>query len=122
MPGTAEVRPSSLVTARSAWGVSVSVSVAPVGVPPGGVTVAVLTRSPVAEGLTWTVKVKVTVAPGGRVMVVARAPVPLAGPVTLPPPVAPANAQVAAVAPAGRASDRAAPVAVLGPALLTTMV
>ena len=83
---------------------------------------AVLTRVPVAAGSIWTVKVKVTVAPTGRLTVVARAPVPLLGPVTLPPPVAPANAQVAAVTPAGRGSDSAAPVAALGPALLTVMV
>ena len=49
-------------------------SVTPVGVPPGGVTVAVLTREPVAVGSIWTVKVKVTVAPTGRLTVVARAP------------------------------------------------
>ena len=65
---------------------------------------------------------KVTVAPTGRSTVVARAPVPLAGPVTLPPPVAPANAQPAPVTPAGRGSDTLAPVTALGPALLTTMV
>ena len=122
MPGTALVWPSVLVTDRSACGVRLSVSVAPVGVPPGGVAVAVLTREPVAVGSIWTVKVKVTVAPTGRLTVVARAPVPLLGPLTLPPPLAPAKAQVAAVTPAGRGSDSAAPVAALGPALPTVMV
>src|SRR3954452_7959435 len=113
---------------RSAWGVSVSVSLALLlaGVgsvtPAGGGTVAVLARVPVAEGLTWTVKVKVTVALTGRSTVVARAPAPLAGPVTLPPPVAPRNAQVPPVTPTGRGSDNVASVTALGPALLTTMM
>ena len=53
---------------------------------------------------------------------VARAPLPLVGPVTAPPPLLPVDAQVAAVAPAGRGSDTVAPVTALGPALLTTMV
>src|SRR4029453_4093028 len=107
---------------KSAWGVSVSVSVTPVGVPPSGVAVAVLTREPVAAGLIWPVKVKVMVAPTGRLTGVARAPVPLLGPVTLPPPVAPVKDQVAAVTPTGRGSDSATPVAALGPALPTVMV
>src|SRR4029450_1232133 len=128
VPGTAEVTPSVLMMDRSAWGVSVSVSLALLSVgsgsvvPAGGMTVAVLTRLPVAEGLTRTVKVKVTVALTGRSTVVARAPVPLLGPVTLPPPVWPAKAQVAAETPAGRGSDTLAPVTALGPVLLTTMV
>src|SRR5579883_712558 len=114
--------------ARSAWGVSVSVTVALllaglVSVTPrGGVTLAVLVRVPVAEGLTWTVKVKVTLAPTDRSTVVARAPLPPFGPVTLPPPVWLANAQVAEVTPAGKGSDTLAPVTALGPVLLTTMV
>src|SRR5262245_987116 len=114
--------------ARSARGVSVSVSLSLLSVglgsvvPAGGVTVAVLVRKPVAAGLAWTVKVKVTVAPAGRLTVVARAPLPLLGPLTLPPPVSPANAQVPPVAPAGRGSDTLAPVMALGPRLLTTMV
>src|SRR5262245_16814601 len=113
---------------RSARAVSVLVSVVVLSVgsgsvtPGGGLTVAVLVSRPVAAGLTWTVKVKLTLAPAGRSTVVARAPPPLAGPLTLPPPVAPANAQEAAVAPAGRGSETLAPVTSLGPALLTTMV
>src|SRR5262245_47948749 len=96
---------------RSAWGVRLSVSVLlllpGVGsvVPVGGVTVAVLSRVPVAAGSIWTVKVKVTLAPTGRSTVVARAPVPPLDPVTLPPPVWPENAQLPPVAPAGRGSD-----------------
>src|SRR5262249_8721393 len=105
-----------------AWGASASVSVPLVGVPPGGVTVAMLVRVPVAVGLTWAVKAKVTVALTGRLMVAARAPMPLVGPVTLPPPLRVVSSREGAVRPVGRGSDRAAPVASLGPALLTTMV
>ena len=113
---------------RSAWGVRVSVSVALLlagsgsVTPAGGLTVAVLLSVPVADGLTWTVKVKVTLALTGRSTVVARAPLPLAAPVTVPPPVLAVAAQVAAVTPAGRGSDTLAPVTALGPVLLTTMV
>src|SRR5262245_5903541 len=113
---------------RSDRGVSVSVSVALLSVgsgsvvPAGGLTVAVLTREPVAEGLTRTGKVKVTLALTGRVTVAARAPVPLAGPVTVPPPLLAVAVQVAAMTPAGRGSETLAPVTALGPALLTTMV
>src|SRR6516164_9089847 len=101
--------------ARSAWGVRVSVSVAVLlaglgsVTPAGGVTVAVLTRVPVAEGSIWTVKVKVTLAP-------------LAVPVTMPPPLLSVVVQVAEVTPAGRGSDTLAPVTALGPLLLTTMM
>src|SRR5262245_27509146 len=114
--------------ARSARGVSASVSLASLlpgsgsVVPAGGSTCAVLTRRPVAEGLTRTVKRKVTVAPTGRSTVVARAPKPLAGPVTTPPPLLAVADQVAAVTPAGRGSDTLALVTSLGPVLLTTMM
>src|SRR5262249_2142545 len=114
--------------ARSAWGVRLSLSLARLlagggaVAPAGAVTGGVLVRVPVAEGLIWTVKVKVTVALTGRVTVVARAPLPLAGPVTLPPPLLSVTVQVAAVTPAGRGSDTLAPGTALGPALLTTMV
>src|SRR5262249_24098708 len=92
--------------------------------PGGGVTVAVFTRLPVAEGLTRTVKVKVTLAPTGRSTVADRAPVPLplAGSVTVPPPLLAVAFQVAEVAPAGRGSDTLAPLTALGPLLLTVMV
>src|SRR5262245_6940773 len=114
--------------ARSAWGVSVSVSVALLlpGVgsvtPAGAVIVAVLTRVPVTAGLTWTVKVKVTVALTGRLTVVARAPLPALGPATLPPPLLAVAVQVALVTPVGTESETLAPVTALGPALRTTMV
>src|SRR5262245_27756382 len=113
---------------RSAWGVRVSVSVAVslAGLgsvtPAGGRTVAVLVRVPVAEGSIWTVKVKVTWALTGRSTVLARAPLPLDGPVTAPPPLLPVAAQLAEVTPAGTGSDTLASVTALGPALLTTMV
>src|SRR5262245_56716421 len=114
--------------ARSAWGVSVSLSLALLlpGVgsvtPAGAVTVAVLARVPVAEGAIWTVKVKVRLALAGRSTVVARAPVPLLGPETLPPPLLAVAVQVATVTRAGCESDRLAPVTSLGPLLLTTIV
>src|SRR5262245_40987689 len=114
--------------ARSDWGVKVSMSVALllaglVSVTPvGGVTVAVFWREPVADGSTWTVKAKVTAALTGRSTVVARAPVPLAGPVTAAPPLSPVTVQLADVTPAGRGSDTLAPVTVLGPKFLTTMM
>src|SRR5262245_49422209 len=96
---------------RSATGVRGSVSLALVLLvsgsvtPAGGSTRAVLVRVPAAEGSMSTVKVKVTLAPTGRLMVAARAPVPLVGPVTVPVLAFGTNAQVAAVAPAGRGSD-----------------
>src|SRR5580765_2429674 len=114
--------------ARSACGVSVSVSVELLlpGVgsvtPAGGVTEAMLAREPVAEESICTVKVKVTVAPTGKSTVVARPPLPPPGPLTAPPPVAPTNAQLPPVAPAGRRSDTLAPLTALGPALLTVIV
>src|SRR6476646_3479532 len=111
---------------RSALGVRVSVSVTLLSVgsgsvtPAGGLTVAVLLSEPVAEGLTRTVKVKVTLALAGRSTVVARAPVPLLGPVTTPPPLLAVAVQVAAMTPAGSGSDTLAPLTALGPWLLTT--
>src|SRR5262249_51045770 len=128
VPGTADRTPSDLVMARSAWGVSVSLSVALLlpglgsVTPGGGATVAVLSRLPVAAGSIWTVKVKLTVAPTGRPAVAASAPLPPPGPRTAAPPVALANAQLPPVAPAGSRSDTLAPLTALGPALLTTMV
>ena len=65
---------------------------------------------------------KVTLALTGRSTVVARAPLPLAGPETLPPPVKPVAAQVAPMTPAGSGWETLAPVTALGPVLLTTMV
>src|SRR5262249_5178820 len=128
VPGTTDVTPLVLVIDRSAWGVRVLVSVAlslpGLGsvTPAGGVTVAGFTRVPVAEGSIWTVKVKVTVAWTGRSTVVARAPLPLVGRVTLPPPLLAVAVQLAAVTPAGTGSDTLAPVTSLGPALRAALV
>src|SRR6516225_7329000 len=101
-----------MVTDKSAVGVSVSVSVVTKGIPPGGVTVAALTNEPVALGLIVVANVKLTLALTGRFTVVVRAPLPLVGPETLAPPLLAVANQVAALA----------PVTVLGPVLLTTMV
>ena len=130
MPGTAVVWPSLLVTVRPVWGVRLSLSAALLlaglvsVTPTGGLMVAVLVTEPVAEGSIWIVKVKVTLAPTGRSTLVDRAPLPLRGLLALtpPPPLLVVNVQVAAVTPAGRGSDSAAPLAALGPALPTTMV
>src|SRR5262245_13358455 len=121
---------STLVMRRSDSGVKLSVSVAVLlfGLlsvsPAGGETVAVLTRVPVALGLMLAEKEKVTLAPTGRSTCVLRAPVPLLGlpEVMAPPPLAPTNVQVSLVTPAGTASETLAPLATLGPALLTTIV
>src|SRR5262245_8556037 len=113
---------------RSAWGVRLSVSVALslVGLgsvtPAGGVTVAVLARMPVAEGSLSTVKMKVILPLTGRSTVVASAPAPLVGPVTVPPPLLAVAVQVTPVTPAGTGSDTLAPVTALGPLFFTTIV
>src|SRR5262245_27536452 len=116
--------------ARSATWVMLSMSVAVLLLrllsvsPAGGVTVAVLTRVPVALGLTLAEKEKVTLAPTGRSTRVLRSPVPLLGLPELmaPPPLPPTNVQVSLVTPAGTASATLAPLATLGPLLLTTIV
>src|SRR5262245_2297957 len=116
--------------ARSATSVMVSMSVAVLLFrllsvsPGGGVTVAVLTRVPVALGLTLAEKEKVTLAPTGRYTFVLKSPVPLLGlpGVMAPPPLAPTKVQKSLVTWAGVASKTLAPRETLGPALLTTMV
>jgi len=71
-PGTTEATRFVLVICKSAVGVNASLSVAALlpGVgsvtPAGGVTVAVLTNVPVAQGLTAPVTTYVTVLPTGR--------------------------------------------------------
>src|SRR5262245_24819751 len=110
--------------ARPTWGGRLSTSVAvllPGVVSPGGTaTVAVLVRVPVAAGLTWATAVNVTVPPGSRVTVVRMLPVPLAW-ATLEPAEATA-VQLTEVMTDGNRSVTAWFTAVLGPALLTTMV
>ncbi len=116
--------PSVFVIARSASGVSVSVSVALLlpGVgsvtPPGTVMVAVFTREPVAVADTVPVTVKVAVPPTGRSTSAEMFPVPLAG--QLAPP-AVAQVHVTPVSSAGKASATVAPTTALGPALLATI-
>src|SRR6516165_2412265 len=124
VPGTAVVWLSVLVIARPTWGVRLLMSVAVLSsgvLSPGGTaTVAVLVNVPVADGLIWATAVKVTVPPGSRVTVVRMLPLPLAA-ATLEPGVATA-VQLTAVIAAGKKSVTAWSTAVLGPALLTTMV
>jgi hypothetical protein len=104
--------------------VSVSVAVllpVLVSAPPGGgLTVAVLTRVPVADGLIWATAVKMAVPLGSRVTGVKMLPVPLAC-ATLDPAEATA-VQLTAVMAAGNRSVTVEFTAVLGPALLTTML
>jgi hypothetical protein len=124
-PGTTLATPSVFVIESSAWGVNVSVSVAVLlaGVgsitPPGTVTVAVLTRLPVAEALTVPVRVYVTLPPTGRFTVALMLPDPLA--VQVPPP-APTQVQVGPVIAAGTVSATVAPVTALGPGFDATIV
>src|SRR5438477_167282 len=74
--------PSLLLTCRSATGAGASVSgeesslEAGSVVPAGGLTVAVLTRSPVKPEGTSAVTVKVTVAPEARSIRASTSPVP----------------------------------------------
>src|SRR5262245_14283706 len=115
---------------RSATCVMLSMSVAALLLrllsvsPAGGVTVAVLTRVPVAVGLMLAEKEKVTLAPTGRSTLVLRAPVPLLGlpEVMAPPPLAPTNVQASLVTPTGVASKTLAPLAKLGRAWLPPVV
>src|SRR5947207_3357628 len=92
--------------------------------PGGAVTVAVLTRLPVAEGDAVPVTVKTTElpAPAATFRVAARSlPAPLPPPVTLAAPVV-ADVQVTPVSAAGKASATVAPVTSLGPVLVTVIV
>ncbi len=117
--------PSVLVIARSAVGTSVSVSVAELFpgfgsvTPAGAAIVAVLTSVPVAAAETVPTTVNVAVPPGGRLTLAPMFPAPAAGHV---PPPAPTHVQVAPIIAAGNVSATVAPTAVLGPALLATIV
>src|SRR5437764_216425 len=116
--------------ARSATraGVSVSVELLLPGllsvVPGGAATVAVLTRSPVADDLAVPLTVKTTELPAPAAMLTVAARL-------LPEPVAPAvtealpvvlELQVTPVSPAGMLSAMVAPTALLGPVLVTVIV
>src|SRR5947209_3157789 len=116
--------------ARSATGAGVSVSVALLlpGVgsvsPLGGATVAVLTRSPVAEGRAVPRTVKTTPLPAPAAMsttALRLLPEPVAPLVTEALPVV-LEVQVTPVRILGRVSATLAPTASLGPALVTVMV
>src|SRR5437764_301039 len=116
--------------ARSATGAAVSVSVALLlarlgsVVPAAALTVAVLTRLPVADDSAVPVTVKTTElpAPLGMVTVEARLlPVPLPPLVTEAVPVT-LEVHVTPVRAAGMVSATVAPMTLLGPALVTVMV
>src|SRR5258708_6596922 len=114
-----------MVTATSADGAAVSVSVAEllpglVSTTPAGVaTVAVFTRLPVAPEAILAVTVKVTVPLTGRSTDALILPEPEAG--HTPPP-APAHVQVAEDTPAGKVSVTVAPTTGSGPLLAATIV
>jgi hypothetical protein len=111
------------VISRSATGVSVLLSplFALLGsdVPTGGVTVAVLTRLPVALAITVPVAVKVIVPPLATLTVALMSPVPEAG--QLEPALA-LQVHVTPVIVAGKLSITFAPFASLGPAFETTIL
>ena len=88
-------------------------------VPTGGVTLAVLIRFPVALATTKPVAVKVRVPPFKTSTFALIFPEPLAG--QLEPALA-AQVQLTPVMVAGKLSTTVAPIAALGPALLTTIL
>src|SRR3954452_24334550 len=108
----------------SAFGVSVSVSVAELFpgegsvIPPAVVAVAVLLSEPVARLEMGQLAVYVTLPPAGRLTESLRLPAPAA--VQVPPP-APTHVQVQ-VSEAGKVPAPVLPAAALGPALLAVMV
>jgi hypothetical protein len=87
--------------------------------PAGAVTVAVLTRFPVAETLTVAVTVKVADPPEGKFTVALMSPFPLGGPVA---PSAYTAVHVGNVSDAGSVSATVAPVAPNGPAFDATIM
>ena len=108
----------------SARGVSVSASVALLlpGVgsvtPPGGATVAVLLKVPLALASIIALTVNVTLAPAGRFTFALMSPLPPTGQV---PPPAPTQVQLDDVIYAGNVSATVAPTTLLGPGLLATI-
>lgn len=125
-PGTSVETLLVLVIAKSTVVTMVLVSVALLfagvgsGAEAGAVTVAVLVRVPVAELTTVAFKLNVVVAPGSRLTVVLMLPLPLAAPQ-----LAPADGvqvQLTLVSLVGTVSVTVAPLTVLGPLFLTTMV
>ena len=112
-----------LVTLRSACGFKVLLSplLFELGslVPAGGVTVAVLTKFPVALEITKPLAIKVIVPPFKISTLALMLPVPLAG--QLEPALA-VHVQVTPVMVAGKLSTTFAPTAALGPALPTIIL
>jgi hypothetical protein len=114
-----------LETERSACGFSVSLSVALLlpatgsVVPPGAVTVAVLLRVPVAPEAIVALTVKVAVPPTSSVTLLLMLPLPLAGQLD---PAEALQVQATPVRLAGKVSPTVAPVATLGPLLVTVTV
>src|SRR5262249_22618068 len=113
-----------LATTRSGMSVSVSVAVLLAGVvsnnPGGGLTVAVLTKAPVAGGLSWATAVKMAGPAGSRGTGGEMLPMPVAAP-TLEPAEATA-VQLTELMADGNRSVTVEATAVLGPALLTMML
>jgi len=125
VPGTFVVCPSVLVTARSACGVSVSLSVAVLlaldgsTMPAGAATAAVLVKVPVAPGLIVALTVKVTVPLASTLIDVLMLPLPLAGQLE---PAEALHVQLTPVKVAGNVSVTVAPVTAFGPLLVTVIV
>ena len=123
MPGTADGGPI-LLTARSASGVNVSVSVADalVGsdVPDAGTAVAVFASVPLAAGSIVPVAVNVITPLAGIVTVALMWPLPEAAGQVAPPRAA--QLHVTPVSSAGNVSVTTALVAALGPWFPTVMV
>lgn len=126
VPGAYVGEPSVFVMPKFMLKIGVSVSVAVLLAGAGSETVAgvfteaVLTRLPVAAGLTFALTVNVTEAPTGRLMAVLMLPLPLAG---HEPPAAPVHVHVIPERLAGNVSITVAPVTAFGPlALRTTIV
>src|SRR5262245_59252683 len=123
-PGVACAGPV-LAICRSADGVSgtelVAVSFALFGsVVPAAAMVAVLTSNPIALDANVPATVNVAVPAGPRFTVVAIAPVPDGAPHAAPLPAV--QVQLAPMNAAGKTSETVAPVMVLGPLLVTTIV
>ena len=125
VPGISEAEPSVLVIERSACGVRVSVSVAELlaatgsVTPAGTVTVAVLTREPVAEAAMVPVTVKVAVPEGARSTGAEMFPDPEAGQAE---PTEATQVQVTPDRVPEKVSETVAPITEDGPRLVAVMV
>ena len=126
LPATAVAAPSVFVIARSAFGASVSVSVAELFAVDGSVTpvgaamVAVLLNEPVAPEAMLAVSEYVAVPPDNRFAVVLIEPEPEAAPQLEPPDAT--HVHVALLNDAGSVSVMVASVTDDGPAFVATIV